>query len=665
MVFTICTSAYAQDEAQTPAPVEGAAPPEAEVKAPPATEVPPAPIEAAPAPVEAAPAPVEAAPVPVEAAPVPVEAAPVPVEAAPAPVEVAPVPVEAAPVPVEVAPREAEPIEVEPVEASPVKQTEPKAADASPKREESKERLPGKELSFSWDPIPGAKSYEVEFRKKKNDQFVTTEDSVRRTKTADFSGRVATGIYQVRIRSLDRRGVAGAWSDPIDLVIPMPATEGVKPTTGQVIKAQSVTTAATLFSWQKNVDAVSYKLTVVDSKGQVVQEQVTPKTEASLNLPVAAEYSWSVISVGADGDQSPPSPSLTFKVIGGRLGRPMPEISEGTDPRRVVWKPIDHADSYEVELKVAEGKTWQSVETKVVQSESVYVPPKDLKPGRYRVFVQAKAEWWQPSKKGATKFKIDPPKVEVPPAPKKKKKIKKDPMQELAKLLNSKSWRLAAKYTPSLWSHGAADDDAAGVVFDILLFSRMRLDTEMWLLDRSLSFSLTYDKWATTLFNGGVEASGIDAEQRKLTLNSNEVAFKARYHLPIMFSEWTGQFGVRRSSIIFFFKDTPATIDIVNSYVTSLTLSAGGRISLGQLGEFLGSAEFGYPVGGTGFKLKSANDYRLTAEYLQFLGSPTWSLSAYYQYDFRNCQYDLPNLSTSGHVIDKLHTVGVGLELRL
>jgi len=636
--WTFCQVTYAQDEAQAPPPVEEATPP--------------APVEAPPAPV-----PVEAAPAPVEAAPAPVEAAPAPVEAEPADVE----PLEAAPA------QQPEPAGPEPAVQEPaIQESVPGAKSVPAEADKSKERLPGKDLSFSWDPIPGAKSYEVEFKKKKGDQFVTTDDSIRRTKTADFSGRVATGVYQVRIRSLDRRGVAGAWSDPIDLTIPMPATEGVNPGADQVISAKSMTVTPVVFQWQKNVDATSYKLTILDSKGQVVQEQTTAATEVSVNLAVAAAYTWSVVSTGADGDQSSQSPARSFKIVGGRLARPTLEMDTATpDTRRIRWKAIEHADSYEVELKVLVGKAWQTLDSKVVSGDGLYEPPADLKPGRYRVFVQAKAAWWQPSKKGATKFKVDPPKVEVKAPPKKKPKKKKDPMQELAKILNSKSWRLAAKYTPSLWNHGAADDDEAGVVFDILLFSRMRLDTEMWALDRSLSFSLTYDRWATKLFSGGVEATGIDAEQRQLTLNSNEIAAKARYHLPILFSEWTGQLGVRRSSVIFFFKDTPATIDIVNSYMTSLTLSAGGRISLGQLGEFLGSAEFGYPIGGTGFKLKSANDYRLTAEYLQFLGSPTWSLSVYYQYDFRNCQYELPNLSTSGHVIDKLHTVGAGMELRL
>ena len=542
----------------------------------------------------------------------------------------------------------------------------PPAADAAPPPD-STPALPGKDVSFAWEPTRGSRSYEVEFTKKQGSDFRAFDGSVKRTKEPSFSGRVGVGVYHIRIRSVDRRGVPGVWSDPIDLTIPMPLVQLMMPEANMSVPGKGAEKSKVSFLWAKSPDAVSYQIAVLDDKGQLLLEQKVGDSKFSAELPVAKSYSWTVRGISADGDISEASTPRIFRLLGAHLMKPELEYKEEDQNRIVTWKPVEHAESYDVELKFRQGKVWDQVALKNGETGTSYLIQKDLKPGNYRVFVQAKSSWWQDSKRGVTKFKVAEPKVEAPKATpkKKKKKTKLDPAQELAKELASKWLRLAAKYTPTYWIHGAANDDNAGVAFNILLFSRFRLDTEAWLFERKVSLSLTYDKWATTLFAGGLAGSGVEDYQPELVLRSQEIAFKGKYYIPIIFADLSIQSGFRRSSVIFFYKDTPSTIALVNSAITSLTLGSGISIPLGQLGELHGLAELSHPFAGNGLTIKKATDYRLNSEYIRYLGSPAFSLSLYYQYDYRQYLYDLNVQAVSGHVIDTMHTVGVGLELRL
>ncbi|MCX6107218.1 MAG: hypothetical protein NTY08_15435 [Proteobacteria bacterium] len=527
--------------------------------------------------------------------------------------------------------------------------------------------LPGKDVSFAWEATSGSRSYEVEFTKKLGSEFKTFDGSVKRTKEPSFSGRVGVGVYHIRIRSVDRRGVPGVWSDPIDLTIPMPLVQPMMPEANMSVPGKGAEKSKVSFLWAKSPDAASYQIAVSGDNGQLLLEQKTGDSKFSAELPVAKSYSWTVRGISADGDVSDASTPRIFRLLGAHLKKPELEYKEEAQNRIVTWKPVEHAESYDVELKFRQGKVWEQVALKNGEIGTSYLIQKDLKPGNYRVFVQAKSSWWQDSKRGVTKFKVAEPKVEAPKPPpkKKKKKAKLDPAQELAKDLASKWLRIAGKYTPTYWIHGAANDDNAGVAFDILLFSRFRLDTEAWLFERNVSLALTYDKWATTLFTGGLAGSGVEDYQPELVLRSQEIAFKGKYYIPIMFSNLSIQSGIRRSSVIFFYKDTPSTIALVNSAITSLTVGSGISIPLGQLGELHGLAELGYPFPGSGLTINKATDYRLNSEYIQYLGSPDFSLSLYYQYDYRQYVYDLSVQAVSGHVIDTMHAVGVGLELRL
>ena len=655
--FLLATPGLSQTEAVTTSAPEvvDSATDEPSVAPEPATEaVPAAPVPAPPEPAvtpEATSAPSPAAPVTnVESSVTPSQPPPPPADVTvpPADVTVPPAPPDVAGPPASAA------------GPAPASDAVP-APDATPS-------LPGKDVSFAWESTRGSRSYEVEFTKKLGIDFKTFDGSVKRTKEPSFSGRIGVGVYHIRIRSVDRRGVPGVWSDPIDLTIPMPLVQPLMPEANMSVPGKGAVKSKVSFLWAKSLDAAIYQIAVLDDQGQLLLEQKVVDSKFSTELPVAKSYSWTVRGISVDGDVSEPSTPRIFRLLGGHLKKPEPEYKEEGQNRLVTWKPVEHAESYDVELKFRQGKVWEQIAQKNGETDTSYPIPKGLKPGNYRVFVMAKSSWWQDSKRGVTKFKVAEPKVEAPkplPKKKKKKKAKLDPAQELAKDLASKWLRISGKYTPTYWVHGAADDDDAGVTFDILLFSRFRLDSEAWLFERKFSLSLTYDKWTTTLFTGGLAGSGVEDDQPELVLRSQEIAFKGKYYIPIMFSNLSIQSGVRRSSVIFFYKDTPSTIALVNSAITSLTLGSGISIPLGQIGELHGLAELGYPLPGSGFTIKKATDYRFNSEYIRYLGSPDMSLSLYYQYDYRRYLYDLSVQAVSGHVIDTMHTVGVGLEFRL
>src|SRR5437868_3223089 len=85
-----------------------------------------------------------------------------------------------------------------------------------------------REVSFEWEEVPDAKTYDVEIRPANKE--TAGKPMTFKTKEAIWSGKLVPGKYTMSLRSRDVRGVPGDWSpvsefnvnlDPVKIKLPV------------------------------------------------------------------------------------------------------------------------------------------------------------------------------------------------------------------------------------------------------------------------------------------------------------------------------------------------------------------------------------------------------------------------------------------------------------
>lgn len=503
-------------------------------------------------------------------------------------------------------------------------------------------------VGFSWGNTSEAQAFELEFSLEGEDGYAVIADGLKAVNKPIFEGKLPPGDYQVRIRSLDQRGVPGPWGSPVDLVVPFAAVELLSPAANKKIKGATNTTSPVTFKWKAVASAPGYQLKILDQQQKVVLNKTISEAKLTTELAVAKDYTWEVRVSDADDELGDAGTLRLFTLLGARLAKPEPQLDMVKGQRVVSWAKVDFAELYTVKLMTRKGKKgpWRQV-SKTDSPLTSFAVPLDAAAGSYRFDVTAKADRRLASKTANLKFTIES-KAELA-------------LAEAQKIV--RTVRLSAAYTPVYWRHGAAADDDSGVSFNILMFQAFSLDAEAWLLDDALSLELVFGRWSTVLFGNTLPGSGVQDDQKPKKINGEDLAFKGKYHIGLLpFADLSVNAGVRRSTAFFFYKDTPSTIAVFESAATYLTIGSGLTLQLWQRGELRGWAETDYPLNGQGFKIEKATDYRLNGNLTSFIYGRSLALLFLYQYDYRHWLYELNGLGTSGHVVDSSHTFGAGLE---
>jgi hypothetical protein len=258
--------------------------------------------------------------------------------------------------------------------------------------------------NFEWDPMPGAKSYEIEIKAKKSD----IKPQLFNLTTTSWSGELKPGKYTMRLRSKDHRGVPGEWSGAEEFTVKMQAVNLSYPKNNEEVKSNENETAEVALNWEETPYAQTYEVTIRDDSGKVISTSPASTNKFNIKLTVAAKYSWSVIAVEESGEKGPTGDGpFKFALIGKELA--LPKIKEPETPfiRELTWEKSDLAEKYEVILKRKDPSTkkWHIV-TEESSTTTNLDFPKSYKGGLYQLRVTAVANLRKKSKSHQINFPV-------------------------------------------------------------------------------------------------------------------------------------------------------------------------------------------------------------------------------------------------------------------
>jgi hypothetical protein len=238
-------------------------------------------------------------------------------------------------------------------------------------------------VEFEWEVIEGAKSYDVELKlKTKVLQF--------HSKEAQWSGRLAPGVYQMRIRAKDRRGVPANWSSPEDFRVNLETPQLLSPKSKEALQTQESKESEVEFRWQPVGGAQKYIFELRNSTGEILKTEPTEETHLKFSLPVAQSFEWKVRAIGKE-TESEQTAADQFSVIGKKIAKPQIERPENDFVRELHWSAPDFTTGYDYSLQRYDlkNKKWE----KVSDSQDIKEPALAFDPqwpgGKYKLSLKA------------------------------------------------------------------------------------------------------------------------------------------------------------------------------------------------------------------------------------------------------------------------------------
>lgn len=260
-------------------------------------------------------------------------------------------------------------------------------------------------VEFEWEQVEGAKSYEVELTPMLNEKVGKTQKY--KTKEGAWSGPLTPGIYKMRMRANDQRGVPGVWSDEEQFKVGLEPARLIAPKSMEKILAASADKKEIKFSWAPVGGAEKYEFSITSDDGEFTETETTSQPNFSLNLVVAKNYSWKVKAIGS-GAESDAQALAQFSLYGQALTPPKLEKPEHGFVRAVAWEPPAFASSYAYSLTRwnPEQKKWEAVALEQAHKTPEVKFSSKWKGGRYKLIVKAHGKLRQPSGKSEVEFNV-------------------------------------------------------------------------------------------------------------------------------------------------------------------------------------------------------------------------------------------------------------------
>ncbi len=201
-------------------------------------------------------------------------------------------------------------------------------------------------IDIEWEEVAGAANYEVELFEGADGSL--TPRGKYKVDTSSWSNAVPPGKYSLRIRSLDKRGVPGEWSDYIPVKVRMH-----NPKLFQPGPESQVSTAQVDFEWSEVEGAAIYQLVVKNEKDSVVYNSTVKDIRATLFLEDLGQYSWTAYALEEGEaqrtkDDFVASTFKSFTRVGGELQAPEVKVTVN-DKITLEWPRIRTAKQYEID----------------------------------------------------------------------------------------------------------------------------------------------------------------------------------------------------------------------------------------------------------------------------------------------------------------------------
>lgn len=257
-------------------------------------------------------------------------------------------------------------------------------------------------ITLEWEEIPESTSYDVEVTRiladgKKKSPIVF------KSKKPSWTGKIFPGKYEMRLRSLDTRGVKGEWSEPSLFWVKLPAPEVLEPKTDAEVKTNENEEFEVTFKWRKIEGGSGYRLEIfkgdkapdIESSETALIVKDTESTSESIKLPVAARYSWRVTAYMPEDKELGEKDNVHRKLtlIGKKLLKPKIEKPDTKFVTELSWNKPEYTQkfSYAIQRKNEKGK-WEVLEKKSDIAENNLKLNPQYPGGQLKLSVKAQSE---------------------------------------------------------------------------------------------------------------------------------------------------------------------------------------------------------------------------------------------------------------------------------
>lgn len=266
-------------------------------------------------------------------------------------------------------------------------------------------------IEMELEPIDGATAYEIELK-----SVVSKKILNFKMKAPLWKAKVKPGVYELRLRSYDERGVPGDWSATDKFSVNFSPPQMLHPQNAQEIKTGEPETATVEFKWNALPGAKKYKVYVeslipngvVATTNEIkTYSGETEKSTLELKLPIATHYKWGVVAILPNGDEGDKPENLNeFFLLGARLEKP--EIEKPLDKyvQTLKWDKPNFADQFDYILQRKSEAGWKTIEKKSLISENEINFSNEHPGGQYRIGVRAKGYLREASPLNTVEFKV-------------------------------------------------------------------------------------------------------------------------------------------------------------------------------------------------------------------------------------------------------------------
>lgn len=263
-------------------------------------------------------------------------------------------------------------------------------------------------VTLEWQTIEGARKYELELTPVRDGELLKNRVLTFKTNKTYWDGYIAPGLFSMRLRSLDWRGVPGDWSAPDEVTIRHQKIGNFSPPHQQIMNSQNSETEEITFAWEGFPGALSFQVSIWSKDKLFNRTEETSALELKLSVPVAKEYSWSVHPIKVQGVESDPNEDvLDFSIIGKPLDKADIEKPKDEFVRNLVWEKVDFAENYEVILQRQDKQTDQWLPVfQNTQKETEIKFNEDWPGGLYRLSLVAKSTLREDGSPSQIEFKV-------------------------------------------------------------------------------------------------------------------------------------------------------------------------------------------------------------------------------------------------------------------
>ncbi|MCB0413020.1 MAG: fibronectin type III domain-containing protein [Bdellovibrionales bacterium] len=310
-------------------------------------------------------------------------------------------------------------------------------------------------ISLEWEPVEEATAYEIQFTSVPENPDEKSKTFKKVVESSEWNGLLPLGKYDFRVRSYDKRGVPGQWSNSEVINVKISTVKAISPKDKTKIYSKNDDNQEIEFVWVQGKQDDTYKLIIESKDKEIKKELKTSETSLKAELPVGRHYIWRVEIDQETVLKEPAGSGNHLIIVGKKLDTP--KINPpGDKPEALTWQPVEHADAYSYYIATERpDKKWKIVTKKKKVPDLSISVPETFPDGKYKIAVKAHGKLRMNSDKSTLEFNLQ-------------RKRDLAAVQTKEKLVFEPTWYGHANYYITNLKYRNEEAQGQGSVFDVL-----------------------------------------------------------------------------------------------------------------------------------------------------------------------------------------------------